>query len=530
MRGAHFSQRASALGVVLHVADEFALAEVTQGNDGGVGGEDLGILHYNLIEDPCEILVDKEVSVATTSWRLLPFWGAGPEQERCTAIALSRSREAFLQNLIDLGTEWRVPIRVAVTSAALETLAALPLIEPTSGGGRLVVVTYLKFTAVFAVSALGELRSVRSLLHRGSQLVPMGFGDILWNMAISAELTTPGKNAGTPPQVLLLSDNPAALQAAAKDLEAYSQSRQTIEFEMLDLSTHQALDAIPGRRPEFLVYDVASLAAARTAGGVLSQAQTFRTLWTDWLGKCNFFDTGKVDSVYPTLSDLRLLRCASILVAILTLGMLGTAANGFYSLFQAMNHPSWSLTPMEVKRTEGLQAKLAEEKKQIEITSRLLQPRSRGWVAMEFLLQLFPEDAGVRVDSFSYNFDVSRPVGSPASSQTGANAGLVRSWNIRGAANTQTLELLNALNSQRGLSELFSRVAKTTGDPGYKVDALRQLTVTQNQGRNPKYNAAASPSEVAADPLVSLPYNFEATITQTFSEKDVLALPTEKPF
>lgn len=530
----HFGQRPKAVGVILHVADEFALAEVIQGNEpsgGAAGGaHDLGVLHFNLIEDPCEVLVDREVSVGTTSWRLLPLWGAGPEQERCTAIALSRSREAFLQNLIELGTQWKIPVRVAVTSAAMETLAALPLLQPEAEGGRLVVVIYLKFTAVFAITPAGELRSVRSLLHRGNLFVPMGLGDVLWNMAISAELKTPGKDGGAPPKVLLLSDNPTALDAAAKDLESYSASRQPIHFESLDITTHEALNPIPGRRPEFMVYDRALLEKARSEGGVLSRAQTFRALWDEWTRRCNFFNTESLDVLYPTLRDLRLLRFSSVMIYLIVLGLIGTAAHGFYSLFEAMNHPSWNLTPMEVNRAEAMQLKILEEKKQIDVTSRLLQPRSRGWAAMEFLLQLFPEDSGVRVESYSYNFDASRPVASPANAASGGVTGMVRSWNIKGAANGQSLELLNTLNSQRGLNELFNRVAKNTGDSIYKSNSTRQVTVSHNQGRNSKYNAAAGAAEIAADPIVSFPYTFEATVTQTITDKDPLALPTAKPF
>lgn len=120
------------------------------------------------------------------------------------------------------------------------------------------------------------------------------------------------------------------------------------------------------------------------------------------------------------------------MIYLIVLGLIGTAAHGFYSLFEAMNHPSWNLTPMEVNRAEAMQLKILEEKKQIDVTSRLLQPRSRGWAAMEFLLQLFPEDSGVRVESYSYNFDASRPVASPANAASGGVTGMVRSWNIKG--------------------------------------------------------------------------------------------------
>jgi hypothetical protein len=527
----HFGQRPKALGVILHVADEFAMAEVSGGHATGADGAvDLSILHYNLIDDPCEVLVDHEVSVATTSWRLLPFWGAGPEQERCAAIALSRSREVFLQTLLDLGREWRVPIRVAVTSAPVETLAALPLLQPGLEGGRLVAVTYVKFTAVFAITASGELRSVRSLLHRGSSLLPSGLGDILWNMAISAELTRPGKVGAAPPQVLLISDNPLVLQTATKELEAYSLSRQPIALQTLELSAQAALAAIPGHRPEFLVYESAQVELARSGPSPLVCSQTFPTLWSDWLVKCNFFDTVKLDSVYPTLPDLRLLRVSTLLVYLLGAVLLGAVGHGFYSLMTAMNHPSWNLTAQEVKRTEAAQAKILAERRQIDVTSRLLLPRSKGWSTLEFLLQIFPEDAGVRVDTFTYNVDAARPAASAVKGQVAPSTGCVRTWVLRGVATTQALELLNELNAQRGRAELFQRVAKATGDPSYQPDPTRLITVTHTQGRNPKFDAAAGPAEIGRDPLLAFPFNFEVTVSQTLSDKDPLALPTDKPF
>ena len=527
---AHFGQRPKALGVILHVADEFALAEVSGGHGASSdGGADLAMLHFNLIDDPREVLVDHEVSVATTSWRLLPFWGAAPEQERCTAIALSRSREAFLQNLLDLGREWRVPIRAAVTSAPVETLAALPLLQPELTGGRLVAVNYVKFTAVFAITASGELRSVRSLLHRGSARLPTAFGDILWNMAISAELVRPGKAGGEPPQVLLISDSSSVLLAATKEIEAYSLSRQLIGLETLELSTQTALSQIPGHRPEFLVYDPSLVALARS-GAVLATAQTFSTLWTQWLAKCNFFDTAKLDLVYPTLSDLRLLRVSILLVYLISSVLLGSIGYGFYSLMSAMNHPSWSLTPQEVKRAEALQLKVQAEQRQIDVTNRLLLPRSRGWVALEFLLQLFPEEAGVRLESFTYNLDAARPAASGVKGQVAASTGFVRTWVLKGFATASALELLNNLNSQSGRADLFQRVAKAAGDASYIPDPTRLITATHTQGRNPKFESAAGPTELGRDPVLSFPFNFEVSITQTLVDQDVLAFPTEKPF
>ena len=79
-----FSQRPRALGVVLHAADEFMLAEL-EASDGGEDADNLRMLHYRLIEDPRSVLIDREVNEEASSWRLLPFWGALAGKARCSA-------------------------------------------------------------------------------------------------------------------------------------------------------------------------------------------------------------------------------------------------------------------------------------------------------------------------------------------------------------------------------------------------------------------------------------------------------------
>ncbi|MEZ0273404.1 MAG: hypothetical protein ACAH88_00750, partial [Roseimicrobium sp.] len=85
----YFGHKPKALGVVLHVADEFSLAEVASSPDAGSdAAEDFSVLRYNLIDSPRDFLADRDVSVDTVSWRLLPFWGAPASQPRCAAISL----------------------------------------------------------------------------------------------------------------------------------------------------------------------------------------------------------------------------------------------------------------------------------------------------------------------------------------------------------------------------------------------------------------------------------------------------------
>ena len=521
MSSTYFDDKPKALGVILHVADEFSLAEIAQaGEVVGETGDDFQILRYNLVDDPREVLADREVSSEANSWRLLPFWGAATGQARCTAMMLSRSREAFLQKLLASAEDLRMPVRVAVTSAALESLAALPILRPDITGGCLVAISFYKFTAVFAISPNGELQTARSLAHRGGSQVPSGFGDILWTMAMGAELEST--------KVLLVSAQASTLQAATQDLDLYS-SRHVVEYETLNLAEHAALTEIPGHRPEFLIYDTAVLEPVRTGKAPLAQTETYRSLWGNW-GRQSFMDTGRLDNLYPAQSDLRLLRFSSWLVYLLAFALLSTAGYGTYSLFAAMNHPSWELTPEQMKKTQAQHTTLLEEKRQIDITSRLLQPRSRGWVTLEFLLQLFPEDSGVRLESFQYNAEATRPAAPVAKGAVADSVGMSRTWTLKGLVKPKALELLSTLNSQRGLTAFFDRVAEATGDDSYRPSPTRQLTVALTQGRNARFDTQAAPGDLARDPTLAFPFSFEATLTQTLTDKDTLSLPLAKPF
>jgi len=106
----------------------------------------------------------------------------------------------------------------------------------------------------------------------------------------------------------------------------------------------------------------------------------------------------------------------------------------------------------------------------------------------------------------------------------------VRNWTIKGLVKPKALELLNSLNSQRGLGAFFEQVAGATDDPGFKPDPARQITVSLTQGRNSRYDSQATAADAARDPTLAFPFNFEIQISQTISEKDTLALPLEKPF
>ena len=69
-------------------------------------------------------------------------------------------------------------------------------------------------------------------------------------------------------------------------------------------------------------------------------SRNYQGLWKEWGAHCNFFDTGKMDVLYPTLSDLRMLRLSTVIVSLFVLGLLGASGYALYSYLSAMGHPS----------------------------------------------------------------------------------------------------------------------------------------------------------------------------------------------
>lgn len=517
-----FREKPKALGVVLHVADEFGLAELAKRSEQfGDEGGDLQILRYCLRDDPCEVLANKDVSLELNTWCPLPITGASPGAEHCVAVSLSRNREGFLKKLIAGGEDRGVPVRVSVACATVEAFAALPWLKPRLDGACLVAVCYHKFTAVFALNQSGELCAVRSFSHRAGLLYPSSFGDVLWNMSLGAEMTSL--------DVLVISDKKTVLQSVAQELETFSASRQQVHFELLCLEDQAALELLPGHRPELMIYDSAGLEQLLKAGPPLVRSDTFKELLATW-AKQNFMNTGRLDELYPTRQDLRLLRLSKWFTNMLLLSVVGMFFYGVISFYDAMGKPSWVLTQEQVRQTESKHKKLIEEKRQMDLAESFLKPRSRGWVNMELLLQLFPEESGVRLESFNYNIETSRTASANPKAVQQTFAGLNRTWKLKGLAKAQSLQALNNLNSQEGLSEFFKRISTLTGEKALNPQPSRQFDISLTQGRNAQFNPQASAAEIASEPTVSFPFSFEATITQAISEKDDFALPMDKIF
>ena len=109
-RSKHLGSRIKSLGVILHLADEFAISELKPFPE---PPEDLSVVRDQLHLTPKEVLEDQSVSVEDLSFRLFPY--AGPESSAYpgAAITISKPHEEFLHALRDFGERSRIPIRTA---------------------------------------------------------------------------------------------------------------------------------------------------------------------------------------------------------------------------------------------------------------------------------------------------------------------------------------------------------------------------------------------------------------------------------
>lgn len=519
--GGYFPKRVKALGVILHIADECGFAALRDGAvPVGAGDEDFRVAHFTMLEEPLEMLADREVSADQTGWRLLPLFGAVAGAPPAVAVALSRTREPWLEQLVVEGEALRVPVRVGWVSAPVGMLAALPLVVPGLAGA-VVVVPYLKFTVVAAVAAAGELVAVRSLANRG-QVLPVGLGDAVHGMALAAELAVLGR----PPPVVVVAMSERVETAARTELAEYAATRRPLDWKVVNPAGHPLLETVPGHRPELLAGDAAVLAAA--AGETPeSRSRTYRFLWREWPGFGNFHNLAKADALYPTRADLRVLKVGSWVGWGLLSAMLVVAGLTVYRFAEARRQPAWLLTPAQTQEVAARLAALKAEKHQLELTEQLMRPRSRGWSTLEIISRLFPEDSGVRLDGFQYSLATDTPAA--VSTEPAKTLGLTRRLTLTGLAREESLPLLNAMNSNRTMTDRLKALAAEIGDETYAVSTARPLTVALTVNRNPQFGIEDAEDSPLAEPDSSYPYAFEVVLTVTLPPTDPYALPIEDP-
>lgn len=489
------SKGANSLGVVVHIANEFATTELKPEFDNPAM---LADLREAAINDPTSILDDSSVPVEQASWRVVPYPAKGGEAI-ATALIVSRQIAPFLDVIRETGESQNFPLITHALSAPLVAFTALGSITaPTEGKPFIGILQYPWFTVVGFFNGQGELKLIRTMQHRGRKRVT-NFRHALNTTNVSLELIDP--------DVLIMPLGENVDHMLGSDLQ--------ISMPDSRIETVQP-PADFGDLPRWCMEPW--LAANAEDRPNRLDCETMRLLQEEKWALQNFLPVPQeVAELYPTLLEMRMLRVFKLArVALFFIALGGIAWLG-YTYTNARQQPEWSFNEMEATMLKNQLASLNKERAQAEHWHNLLADRSKAWVAMEDLVRMFPENSGVKVGTYQY---MVRPETAPR--QTAA--GFVREWRITGLARPDGAARLNDLNTREGISTHFAEVARLTGNQAYRPDEVTRNIVVSVRTQENRQFRSATPQDFATNADNSYPFTFDLTISQRFEPGDPLAL------
>ncbi|MFU8893571.1 MAG: hypothetical protein ACNA8L_08085 [Luteolibacter sp.] len=489
------SRGAKAMGVVVHIANEFATAELKPEFEDPAMLPDL---REAAISDPASILDDSSLTAEQASWRLVPY-PAGGGESIATAAILSRQLAPFLDAIRECGEANNFPLITHALSAPLVALTALgSIITPTDGKPFVGILQYPWFTAVGFFNHEGELRLIRTMQHRGRKRVA-NFRHALNTTNASLELVDP--------DVLILPLGEHVDHMLGPDLQiSMPESRIEVANSPADAA------ALP---PWCLELWLSVNVEARPNR---LESQTMSLLQDEKWALQNFLPIPtEVAELYPGQMEMRMLRyfklarVALFLIALGGIGWLGVEYT------KAVRQQEWAFNEMEATQVKNRLASLTKERAQADHWHNLLADRSKGWVAMEDLVRMFPENSGIKVRTYQYAVK-------PETAPRQTSAGFVREWKITGLARPEGAIRLNEINTREGISTHFAEVARLTGNQAYRPDEPTRSIVVSLRTQENRGFRSASPQDFAANADNSYPFTFDLVISQRFEPTDPLAL------
>lgn len=493
-----------AIGVVLHIADEFATSELKPELDNPGA---LAELRSTIESDPKSILDDSSVSATESSWRLIPYPAAGSEAI-ATTVCISRHWAGFLDELRKYGEAKNFPIVTRGISAPLVSLLALPDLKPDALTRPLIaVLPYPRFTLLAFFNEHGDLRLLRTLQHRG-QRRPTNLRHAASTTAAALELSDP--------EVFLLTIGEQADPQLAADLQLVFPAASIREIDWSGTPYHAS--STGAGCPEPMIATALSV----IPDSPLASSHTFTVLRGDGWAVQDFLPVAKeAAEVYPSRGEMKLLRSARYArLAFASLGFLALAWTGL-QMIDMVRKPEWAFDAKSAQSQQQRLAFLSTERARLQHWDNLLEDRSKAWSSMELLVSLFPDNSGFLVKTFNHTV---RPDSAPGQ----AKVGYVREWKITGLAREEALERLTILNSRDGISAVFNSVADITGNQSYRTDSNnRSLVVNVRTLENGAFRFGAIDESSRLDES-TYPYSFDLVIQQRFESSDAMAVTAAK--
>ena len=493
------SEKHSSLGVILHIADEFATAELKRELNNPAA---LPELRDSAINNPASIIEDASISVDQASWRVLPYPAVGGEVI-ATTVTISRKYSDFLTAFRNTGENANFPIITQALSSPLVALMGLPQsLDFTPGKAFVAVLQYEWFTALAFFNDHAELRLIRTLQHQGH-----GLPERTRRRAIA---TTSAALEFIDPDLLILP------MGANVDTELEENLRTTFINSRVEVVKHNPTDGVPEWCPEPAI----SSFIATTESAAIST--TFTMLRTEKWALQDFLPSPKETiETYPRRSEMRMLSLLRLArAAIFMLALLGIAYFA-WGIFKIVSHPEWAFNVAEADMLKGRLASLNQERQKAAHWHNLLEDRSKVWIDMESLSRMFPENGGMLVKNYAHS-------AKPDTNAGQARVGFVKEWKITGYAREDALPTLNKLNTRDGVNAHFAAVARATSNTAFDPTlGNRSISVNVRTQENPQFKPVA-PEDLTVSDTTTYPYTFDLTISQRFEATDPMALTVPK--
>jgi hypothetical protein len=493
------SNGATSLGVILHIADEFATTDLKPELDNPAS---LPELREAVVQDPGSILEDSTIQADQASWRVMPYPAAGSEVI-ATVIAISRQYAPFFEALRVAGEAVNFPVITHALSAPLVTLMGLgQTIKPTPGKPFVAILQYPWFITLAFFNERADLRFIRTLQHRGLRR-PTNFRNALATTNASLEFVDP--------DLFLVPLGSAVDATLAADLRI---TFTTSRVEVIEPAQHEVL---PAWCPEPL------LSCQLTEPGTPSiDSHTFTALREDKWVLQNFLPTpADIVQIYPDRSEmklLRMLRLGRVALFAITVLCITYLAFGIVGLIR---RPEWGFNPLQAEAAQGRLSKLTVERQKADHWNNLLEDRSKAWAVMESFSRMFPENAGMLVKTYTHNAKADGTIGQ-------AKVGFIKEWKITGFARDEAMEYLTTISQREGISAHFSEIARITGNSSFSpAIGNRTLVVNVRTQENGAYKSIP-PEEASNTDESTYPYTFDLTITQRFEATDPMAITVSK--
>ena len=493
------SNGGTSVGVILHIADEFATTELKPELDNPAALPDL---RDTAISDPASILEDSSILADQASWRVVPYPAAGSESIG-TAITLSRQHADFLSRFRIAGEAANFPVITRALSAPLVVIMGLAdCLQPTPGKPFVAILQYAWFTAMAFFNEHADIRLIRTLQHRGAKR-PTNFRNALNTTNASLEFVDP--------DLFLIPLGPEV------DTTLEANLKITFTTCRVEVVKPVQTEGLSEWSPE-----PAFVTQLGTTTPTLPNSHTFTILRDEKWALQDFIPTPReIVEVYPTRMEMRLLkalRLARVAVVAITILCLAYVAFGVVDL---VRRPEWAFNPTEADSIKTRLAKLNTERQSAEHWNNLLEDRSEAWAAMEALSRMFPENGGMLVKTYSHT-------SKPDTAAGQARVGFVKEWKISGFARDEALDYLNTLNTREGINAHFAEVARITGNTAYDpAVGNRNISINVKTQENTSFKPIP-PEETSAADESSYPFTFDLSITQRFEATDPMAINVPK--